>query len=136
MQSHLNLNPSVHELASLIRETVLSPLKGESQGACLYASFLFKEALDRFTKYESVIRGGGNGDGGIIDASGTLKGHYWVEALDPGNGKKWVIDLTADQFGFDDVVILPLSDAKRYVPGDQSEINTHVEEVYNDIANQ
>ncbi|WP_414446797.1 hypothetical protein AB4851_08400 [Burkholderia sp. 22PA0099] len=101
-------------------ETVLSASRiPGTTGTCLHASILLQRALDKFADSETVIRGGdGLNDGGARDVTGAWHGHYWVEGV-TAMGVPFLADITADQFGWPSVVVLPLAVAReRYIPGD------------------
>ncbi|KDN94682.1 hypothetical protein [Hydrogenovibrio marinus] len=122
-------------LATQARTLGLMPLKDQSEGACLYIAFFLKFMLSSFQgKYEAHIRGGGNGDSGTIDVDGTMQGHYWVEVKDMATGESFIVDPTADQFGYDKVVIIPLRENDRYFPGSQTEIDNHVDDIRQDLT--
>ncbi|ENZ78001.1 MULTISPECIES: hypothetical protein [Ralstonia] len=127
--SHLQ---SVEDLSSSIRgifERVLAVEKiAGTAGTCLYGSILLQQALDRFADCETVVRGGdGAGDGGAQDRTGAWHGHYWVEGLTQ-DGKPFLADITADQFGWPPVVVLPLEEGReRYQPGDDTVCGRAVE---------
>ncbi|MCC2917687.1 hypothetical protein EKO17_21050 [Enterobacter hormaechei subsp. xiangfangensis] len=87
-----------------------------TEGTCAYSTVLVKMMLESRTGYKVTQKGGdGQGDGGYFDAAGG-HGHYWVE-VDTAAGA-YVVDITADQFGADPVVVVPASNPQ-YVPGDQ-----------------
>ena len=98
----------------------------ETRGSCLFACILLTETLQQFMPHStSIIRGGdGKGDGGFQDRAGAWHGHYWVEV--ELNAQRYVVDITADQFGEEDIVVLPVSQATRYAPGNQNETNAGV----------
>ncbi|WP_425952931.1 hypothetical protein [Ralstonia pseudosolanacearum] len=102
-----------------IFEQVLSTSQIEgTAGSCLHASILLQQALDKFGDCETVVRGGdGSGDGGARDMAGQWRGHYWVEGVTK-DGCPFLADITADQFGWPPVVVMPLETARtRYSPG-------------------
>lgn len=106
-------------------------------GTCLYAAILLQEIMKAFHKETpTVIRGGGGGaDGGYRDCDGKCRGHYWVEAKTPEGS--FVIDITADQFGSQPCLVLPLSQAqKNYVPGRQDIVSQHVTQELSEIFRQ
>ena len=49
--------------------------------------------------------------GGMRDPAGVWRGHFWVRGR-LADGTEVVVDLTADQFGYDDVVVAPASDPR------------------------
>lgn len=122
----------VEELCSSIRgifEHLLAIEKiAGTAGTCLYGSILLQQALDRFGNCETVVRGGdGAGDGGAQDKTGAWHGHYWVEGRTQ-DGKPFLADITADQFGWPPVVVLPLGEGRgRYQPGDDATCGRAVE---------
>jgi len=94
----------------------------------MYASILLATLLSKFAEAPSHVCGGGPPmDGGLADPAGVLRGHYWVEGT-TRSGEDFVADITADQFGYPNVVVLPLAAAARYQRGDQALINQHIEE--------
>jgi hypothetical protein len=100
----------------------------EIAGACLHASILLQQSIDKFCRAESVVRGGDGHDGGLRDVSGQAQGHYWVEGVTE-SGIPYLADITGDQFGWPSVVVLPLQAAReRYLPGDDAAVGALVEE--------
>lgn len=98
-----------------------------SQGACLHACVVVAVLLRRFSQSVPTVRGG---SAGALDTCGQWRGHYWIETTEP-SGARFVVDVTADQFGHEAVVVLPLDQASgRYRPGPQSE----VAEAFSDLA--
>src|SRR3546814_4856938 len=77
----------VEEIACSMRdifERILEDSIGTADptGACLYASILLSTTLDKFAGTETLICGGGPPlDGGVIDPSGIVRGHYWIEGV-------------------------------------------------------
>jgi hypothetical protein len=126
----------LRQFADLARRSVepglQHDLRGQpiSSGACLDASLIFVELLRRFGRGTAQVRGGGLPGAGALDARGTWRGHYWVEVVTP-EGEAFVVDVTADQFGFEPVIVLPLQESiQRYRPGPQDE----VDEAFGDLA--
>lgn len=115
---------SIHE--RLLR---LSYGNTKTAGSCLYGTYLLAEMLKQFMPGSVVtVRGGdGQGAGGYQDALGQWHGHYWVEL--EFSGELLVMDITADQFGSDPVVVLPLATAFAYIPGCQALVEEHLREV-------
>ncbi len=100
------------------------------EGTCLYASFLLRRSLEQFADCVAKVCGGdGHGDGGVRGSDGAWHGHYWVEGR-TFTGKAFVADITADQFGFEPVVVLPLRQARaNYLPGAQDDVDCAVIEL-------
>lgn len=99
-------------------------------GSCLYAAILLQMMIRLYCGRDcAVIRGGdGRRNGGYVDAAGNAHGHYWVEATDDTDDR-YVLDVTADQFGGPPLVQMPLATASStYIPGDQQTIDAHVTE--------
>jgi hypothetical protein len=99
-------------------------------GTCLHASILLQQSIDKFCGSESVVRGGDGEDngGGLMDVSGSLRGHYWVEGV-TASGAPFLADITSDQFGWPPIVVLPLETARaRYLPGDDAAVGVAVDE--------
>jgi hypothetical protein len=124
----------VEEQATFLRrslEHILQDARGtsETRGSCLHASILLSTMLTKFAGATCRVRGGGPPmDGGVLDPAGALRGHYWVEGL-TCSGQFFVVDITADQFGYEDVVLLAKDEAQlRYFPGEQKLIDEHARE--------
>ena len=104
----------------------------DTKGSCAYACYLAKQSFDKFTDYNVVYRGGdGQGDGGYLDDQGQSQGHYWLE-LTTTLGNSFIVDLTADQFGDEPVVVMPLAENNKYISGCQDIIDDH----FTDFLNQ
>jgi hypothetical protein len=110
----------------------------EVEGTCFYGAHLLRDSIEQFTPFAAVIRGGdGEGDGGYMDFTGRMHGHYWVEAWPKGSlargevraKEAWTADITSDQFGGPAVVLMPVVfSLARWVAGDQSVVDEHVVE--------
>lgn len=98
-------------------------------GSCLYAAIVLQMMVELYSGRPcAVIRGGdGEGDGRYVDAAGRGHGHYWVEATD-ARGERYVLDVTADQFGGEALVHLPIAAAQAYLQGNQTTVDRHVAE--------
>lgn len=134
MPDQTEKKPSLRELAEGARRIHLVLLAKSinttaTAGSCMYGAFLLRLSLRQFGNCsEVIIRGGGGGrDGGYRDGAGVVHGHYWVETCTPEG--RFVLDITADQFGADPVLVSPIAAARdRYLPGDQWLVDAHVEE--------
>lgn len=94
-----------------------------SAGSCLHAAVLLVEILHRFALAKACVRGGNGALGlGAMDVQGRWQGHYWVEAVLDGQ-RQFVVDITADQFGYPPVRVLAAAEALGYLPGDESEVS-------------
>jgi hypothetical protein len=103
-----------------------------SAGACLHASLVVVMLLRRFGRGKALVRGGGPPDAGSLDSCGAWRGHYWVEVLTL-EGEAFIVDVAADQFGFEPVIVLPLLQSlPRYQPGPQDE----VDEAFDDLVRE
>lgn len=118
----------LQELASLARRSIEPGLQGngsigpKSAGACLHACLVMVILLKRFGRGVPVVRGGSDGSG-AIDTAGQWCGHYWVVVRMPG-GSEFVVDITADQFGYEPVVVMSIGAARdRYREGPQAEVD-------------
>lgn len=101
-----------------------------TKGTCAYGAILLRNSLEQFGKCAAAVRGG-DGDlrEGAIDQAGMWNGHYWVEGKTPG-GVGFVADITADQFGWSKVVVLPIDLAgERYRAGDDEIVAEAVAEL-------
>jgi len=100
-----------------------SNITGGTAGTCLYACVLLEKMLNQFEREGcAVICGGdGEGDGGYLDDAGNWHGHFWIEATDD-EGQRYVLDVTADQFGGPEVVCARLDqpESARYRKGNQT----------------
>lgn len=131
----------VNEIWDIIRSTrdifirILADSTGttETGGSCLYACILLSDLINRFTKAQAKICGGGPPDqGGARAPDGQMHGHYWVQ-LDL-QGHVFVADITADQFGYEPMLLLPMAQAQLiYTPGDQRMTDETVKETREDI---
>lgn len=105
-----------------------------TKGACAFACIMLKTSIEKFLGLKAQIQGGGPpDDGGYLDGSGVLRGHYWVVATE-SSGTTWVMDITADQFGDPEVVVVPAEKAPRYRPGDQSVVDAGMAEMAEEIS--
>jgi len=131
----------LHEVRGLITknreiiETILrqSLLSSNTAGACLYASLICAQTINKFTAAKAIIRGGdGEGDGGLL-VDGVRNGHYWLEV--DVCGDRFIVDITADQFGLPPVIIERVEVMQQlYVPGDQMVVDGHVADMKNQIG--
>lgn len=100
-------------------------------GSCLHAAILLKAMIDLYSGHPCAqIRGGdGKNDGAYTDAEGREHGHYWVEAATDA-GERFVLDVTADQFGGPELVQWTVDRAARqYRPGNQDLVELHVQHI-------
>jgi len=98
-----------------------------SEGTCLHATLIFVALMRRFSAGMGsvTVRGG---HGGALDVSGVWRGHYWAEVI--WEGAPFVVDITADQFGYEPVVVMPLLQSRsRYRPGPQKPVDEAFREV-------
>lgn len=135
----------IEEIVGMVRRIHVDMLRSavgtaQTKGSCAYAAYLLAATLRQFGDCRSVkVRGGDGEDGGFTTADGACHGHYWVEA-DTEAGTL-VLDITADQFGHESVLMLPLVEAAQYRPGCQSIVDEHMqtllepdtEERYNNV---
>lgn len=132
------MSQTLHELARdarMIHEALLMRAAGSphTKGSCMYACILLQSMIEQFGNCASQIKGGnGQGDGGFIDRTGAMHGHYWVEAQT--HDGLIVIDITADQFGEEPVVLAKAQQALQYVPGSQTVIDDHVSLMLEEIG--
>ncbi len=103
-------------------------------GTCMYGSLLLHQSLEKFAGCQVRVRGGdGCADGGALALDGSWHGHYWVEGR-TADGVEFVADITADQFGREPVVLLPLEAARDiYRPGDDEKVRGSAAECLADI---
>lgn len=124
-------------MAASARQIFVNLLKisghtGKTEGSCQYATITTALMFNKFTYFECVARGGdGIQDGGYFDAAGAGHGHYWLEVDTPEG--RYVVDITADQFGDAPVVIERAEGNTKYVPGNQQLVDEHLQEVVDSI---
>ncbi len=75
-----------------------------SRGMCRWSSMVLLDVLAKETGRTWTLKGGSvypplHPTGGILDAAGQWRDHYWVEAGD------LLVDVTADQFGRPSVIV-------------------------------
>lgn len=128
--------PDLFELARVARRSIEPgfPVSADgvarSAGTCLHAALIVILLCKQFSGYHAVVRGGPEG---ACDTQGVWRGHYWAEVQVPDAGA-FVVDITADQFGYESVVVLPLEQAQdRYRPGLQPEVNEAVEDLCHEL---
>ncbi|EJH7012846.1 hypothetical protein NFT50_001248 [Salmonella enterica] len=127
----------IEEIAYLARRILQDALlrcmnKDNTKGACLYGAHLVHTMISQFTSFHSIVRGGdGKDDGGFFNG-GVGSGHYWVE-VETTSGAV-IVDITADQFGVDALVVKPLEDAKYYRKGNQDVVDKHYGEFMLEIG--
>lgn len=104
-------------------------------GTCLYACLLLRTALKKFAACSATIHGGGETSGtGLVCPDGTLCGHYWIQGTAP-SGAAFLCDITADQFGYERIVLLDNTVSwAHYRPDAPAVIATHVADVLQDLA--
>lgn len=104
------------------------PGDGSTTGSCLHASTLLAMLLEQFAGATAEVCGGGEDEqAGLRDQNGRFRGHYWVEGK-TNDGVPFIADVTADQFGYDNVVLVHPDEGRvRYKPGDQGQVRKHVE---------
>lgn len=121
---------SIGEIVAMVRRIHVDLLRftvgtTQTKGSCAYAAYLLAATLRQFGDCRSaMVRGGDGEDGGFTTPDGVCHGHYWVEANTAAGAL--VLDITADQFGHEPIVILPLADAAQYRPGCQSIVDEHM----------
>lgn len=105
-----------------------------TSGSCFYAANLLAELTRKFLHTDSAVCGGdGLLDGGYFDENGQGFGHYWAEVVD-STGQRWIVDITADQFGDQPVVLLPEADGRaKYRPGRQALVAAHVQTNWTEV---
>lgn len=118
---------AVANAARLIFIAILNDCRSgiSTEGTCAHATVLVKIMLESRTSFKVTQKGGdGEGDGGYFDDNGG-HGHYWLEVDTPDGA--YIVDITADQFGADPVVVVPAT-SPQYVPGDQQLVDEQFKE--------
>jgi hypothetical protein len=129
--------PNLREIAETMHAQLLRSVHAATgtyqlDGTCVFGSLLVLAAVKNFARQEACIRGGSGENDGALDSSGKWRGHYWVEVLAP---EPTIIDITAGQFGWPDVLVCPAKDLDdRYRPGYQGLVDEHVAEVRRFLA--
>ena len=131
-ETQMNEVQEITELLNHARELFTRMLNDsistdQTTGSCFYACYLSKLLIDKFSPFEAIYRGGdGHGDGGYKDSKGNIHGHYWLEVV--SKRYRYIVDITADQFGDLPVVVLPIDSASQYISGNQQIIDEHYDE--------
>lgn len=124
--------PTALDIATMMRQQLdvirASCIEAPStEGLCALASILVSTGVRKFAKLPAKIRGGSGADEGFRDVAGQWHGHYWVEAGDPTDPHRLVIDITADQFGSAPLLVAPFSEVgSNYRAGDQALVDSHI----------
>jgi predicted phosphohydrolase len=114
MRQRIPFLAQVREISETIRKAIFDPIGIPSNGSCLHISLFLQQALTKFIPEINFVLCGGSpdtadehydGEQGILGTDNQWHGHYWLsfELL----GDQFVVDITADQFGYDEVVIMP-----------------------------
>lgn len=90
-----------------------------TEGSCLFASVALASAINRFSAWTAEVAGGW-----WVSDDGQPLGHYWVRAS--LHEASFVVDVTADQFGQAEVLLLPAATAERYLADDPATVQEHV----------
>lgn len=100
--------------------TLQAALQEEStMGTCLYASVLLASSVNRFSAWSAKVCGGD-----WVAPDGRAFGHYWVRAN--LNEAAYILDITADQFGEADILVLPEAVATAWREDPNSDAHEHV----------
>ena len=88
---------------------------------------LLSSSLEKFSDARTLIGDGGLSiDAGLWDTSGVCHGNYWVEGI-CATGELFVADISADQHGFEKILVLPNSNSRtRNQPGDAARVAKHL----------
>ncbi|HFK1853781.1 TPA: hypothetical protein ACGW3N_000463 [Pseudomonas aeruginosa] len=106
-----------------------------TKGTCLYAAFLCAEVIRKFSGFPTRIRGGDGEFKKGINIQGSCHGHYWTEVS--VNGCRYIVDITADQFGLPPVLVVDaIEDSLRYRPGLQAAVDAHVNDLRRELEKQ
>lgn len=122
--------PELIEIGKTIRESLnmcvdAAELETGVSGTCALACVLLETTISKWTGMPVVVRGGaGERNEGILCLDNVWRGHYWVE-VETESGPM-VLDITADQFGMEPLVLIPLAEASRYRAGDQEEVDEQI----------
>ncbi len=136
-----DLREFAYELRRMMEPGLLKTDAGQviSAGSCLHMSVMAQIFMRKYKICESVIRGGSGEDGqGCQATDGSWHGHYWLECFRQGGitDPRFVVDLTADQFGWEAVRIIPLAEAQGYCPGSQPEVDAEVATLTSELMAQ
>lgn len=115
-----------HRLAAALNGRYEIPAVPSTNMCRMTASFM-EVCLRRKTGRPWTVRGGlavpGAPEGGIVDLRGHWHTHYWLVS---GNT---LCDLTADQFGYDPILITTTMDARYKQTVPRAEMKRHVVDV-------
>ena len=120
----------VFDIAATIREHFLRILESsiktkQTKGSCLYACALLKTAYSQFTDFKVLCRGGDGITSGFRASSRELHGHYWLAVKTQTD--TFIVDITADQFGYPAIIVEEEHSSLAYLSGDQENIDEHFE---------
>ena len=93
----------------------------ETMGSCMFASAQLASLVNRFSAWRAQVRGGY-----WVAPSGQRHGHYWVHAQ--LHDVHFVLDITADQFGLSEVLVLPLASAQAWQVDESVSVDEHLAE--------
>lgn len=99
---------------------------------CGFACALLASLLQRFCGVAPRFCGGGPQYGtGLLMPTGQRAGHYWLEVV--LDGRVWVVDITADQFGWPPIVFCPKDTLADIYSADPPAMSAAAEAVYRDL---
>ncbi len=79
----------------------------------------------QFTDFKVLCRGGDGITSGFRASSGELHGHYWLAVKTQTD--TFIVDITADQFGYPAIIVEEEHSSLAYLSGDQENIDEHFE---------
>lgn len=115
------------ELVQMARKQFLAFLKmsgfGSTEQACVFGSHYLYLVFGKFSKSLTDLRicGGGYSPGtGAKTADGSYAKHMWVSGV--FEGELWFFDITADQFGYPEILCVRASEVSGCLIADPREM--------------
>lgn len=119
------------ELVEMARRQFLALLKmsgfGSTEQACVLGSHYLYLVLRKFSKRSTDLQicGGGYSPGtGAKTADGSYAKHMWVAGV--FEGELWFFDITADQFGYPEIVCVKASEVGSCLIADHQEMTNEL----------
>lgn len=110
------------ELIQMARKQFLRLLKisgfDSTEQSCVFGSHYLYMILKGFSKNikNLQIYGGNSVETGAKNEDGSFANHMWVGGI--YQGERWFFDITADQFGFPEILCIKACEAQDYLVAD------------------
>lgn len=119
---------TLHAQTSLASTPVNTPDKGMCRFTAAYLQAVLKQR-----GFNLAIAGGSPWPptyptGGFLASDGQWYGHYWL------TDGQYIFDITASQFGAEDIVITPIDDPRYQANFSKQELREHLTRIKNTLA--